>query len=144
MYGVDPAKPGAQEYYNSLFQLYAEWEVDYVKVDDIAAPTYHGGEIELIRKAITNCSREMVLSLSPGPTSVAMGDHVAKYANMWRMTNDFWDRWEDLQAMFGYAHAWSRYIGPGHWPDADMLPLGRIGIRSAWGIGIPGLPEMSR
>ncbi|MDI9420478.1 MAG: glycoside hydrolase family 27 protein [Firmicutes bacterium] len=133
MYGVDPAKPGAQEYYNSLFQLYAEWEVDYVKVDDIAAPTYHGGEIELIRKAITNCSREMVLSLSPGPTSVAMGDHVAKYANMWRMTNDFWDRWEDLQAMFGYAHAWSRYIGPGHWPDADMLPLGRIGIRSAWG-----------
>jgi len=133
MYGVDPSKPGAQEYYNSLFQLYAEWGVDYVKVDDIASPIYHKGEIELIRNAISNCGREMVLSLSPGPTSVANGDHVSKYANMWRMTNDFWDRWEDLYAMFGYAAQWTEYIGPGHWPDADMLPLGRIGIRSAWG-----------
>lgn len=43
MYGVDPGKPGAQEYYDSLFRLYAEWGVDYVKVDDIAAPVYHQG-----------------------------------------------------------------------------------------------------
>lgn len=133
MYGVDPAKPGAQEYYNSLFQLYAQWGVDYVKVDDIAAPAYHQGEVELIRRAIDSCGREMVLSLSPGPTPLSAAEHVSKWANMWRMTNDFWDRWEDLLAMFGYADAWSRYIGPGHWPDADMLPLGRIGIRSAWG-----------
>jgi len=133
MYGVDVSKPGAQEYYNSIFQLYAQWGVDYVKVDDIAAPTYHAGEIELIRNAITNCGREMVLSLSPGPTPVSAGEHVAKYANLWRMTNDFWDRWRDLKAMFDYAASWSRYIGPGHWPDADMLPLGRIGIRSHGG-----------
>jgi hypothetical protein len=132
MYGVDPAKPGAQEYYNSLFQLYAEWGVDYVKVDDIARP-YRRGEIELIHKAIKNSGREMVLSLSPGPAPLAEGEHVAMHANLWRMTDDFWDRWDHLFAMFERAAAWSRYIGPGHWPDADMLPLGRIGIRSAGG-----------
>lgn len=133
MYGVDPGKPGAQEYYDSLFWLYAEWGVDYVKVDDIAAPVYHQGEVELIRRAINRCGREMVLSLSPGPTPLEAAEHVMRHANMWRMTNDFWDRWKDLRAMFDYAEAWSRYIGLGHWPDADMLPLGRIGIRSAWG-----------
>lgn len=36
MYGVDVSKPGGQAYYDSLFQLYAKWEVDYVKVDDIS------------------------------------------------------------------------------------------------------------
>lgn len=132
MYGVDPSKPGAQEYYNSIFKLYAEWGVDYVKVDDISSP-YRYGEIELIRSAINNCGRDMVLSLSPGPTPLSAAKHVVKHANMWRMSNDFWDRWDDLYAMFELAASWSEYIGPGHWPDADMLPLGRIGIRSAWG-----------
>lgn len=132
MYGVDPSKPGAQEYYNSIFQLYAEWGVDYVKVDDISRP-YRKDEIELIRSAIDNSGRPMVLSLSPGPTPVAEGEHVSKHANLWRMTDDFWDRWDLLYGMFERADAWSDYIGPGHWPDADMLPLGRIGIRSAWG-----------
>ena len=132
MYGVDPTKPGAQEYYNSIFQLYAGWGVDYVKVDDITRP-YRRGEIELIHNAIKNSGREMVLSLSPGPTPVTEGDHVAKHANLWRMTDDFWDRWDLFIAMFERADAWSAFIGPGHWPDADMLPLGRIGIRSAGG-----------
>ena len=35
MYGIDMSKPGAQEYYNSLAELYAEWGVDYIKIDDI-------------------------------------------------------------------------------------------------------------
>jgi hypothetical protein len=36
MYGVDISKPGAQEYYDSLFSMYASWGVDLVKVDDIS------------------------------------------------------------------------------------------------------------
>ncbi|NLM97013.1 MAG: glycoside hydrolase family 27 protein [Halanaerobiaceae bacterium] len=132
MYGVDPAKPGSQQYYDSIFRLYAGWGVDYVKVDDIARP-YRRGEIELVHNAIKNSGREMVLSLSPGPTPVSEAEHVAEYANLWRMTDDFWDHWDHLYAMFERADAWSSYNGPGHWPDADMLPLGRIGIRSAGG-----------
>src|SRR5690349_6682720 len=129
MYGVDPVKEGARRYYESLFELYASWGVDFVKVDDISSP-YSPGEIELVRTAIDRCGRTMVLSLSPGPTTLAMAEHVKNNANMWRMTDDYWDRWEDLYNEFDRCHVWSEHVGPGHWPDADMLPLGHLAIRS--------------
>jgi hypothetical protein len=133
MYGVDPSKQGAQEYYNSLFQLYAEWGVDFIKVDDIASSKlygFHKEEIALIRNAIDQCGREIVLSLSPGPAPLEYGDYLCQKANMWRITDDFWDRWDLLYEMFEKCNEWSKYAGPGHWPDCDMLPLGHIGIRN--------------
>lgn len=39
MCGVDMAKPGAQAYYNSVFDLYASWGLDVIKVDDMSHPT---------------------------------------------------------------------------------------------------------
>jgi hypothetical protein len=73
MFGVDPARPGPQEYYDSLFQLYAQWGVDFVKADDMLHPVYHRGEIEMIRKALDRCGRPMVLSVSPGKGPVRDG-----------------------------------------------------------------------
>src|SRR4029079_18009585 len=43
MYGVDMSKPGAQEYYDSVFALMASWDLDFVKVDDLSSP-YHKAE----------------------------------------------------------------------------------------------------
>jgi len=136
MYGVDTTKPGSQAWYDSLFQLYAAWGVDFVKVDDISDP-YSSGEIEQVRKAIDACGRSMVLSLSPGPTSLKYAEHVKAYANMWRISWDFWDRWEDLHKNFALCADWAGHGGPGHWLDADKLPLGHIGIRS----GFHGMPD---
>ncbi|NME83720.1 glycoside hydrolase family 27 protein [Clostridium sp. SM-530-WT-3G] len=135
MYGVDSRKKGAAEYYESLIKLYSEWGVDFIKMDDsscaeIGDVPYFAGEIELIRKAIDESGREIVLSLSPGPTSLESAQHVMKNANMWRMTGDYWDRWSDLYNEFEKCRKWSIYSGPGHWPDADMLPIGRLGIRT--------------
>ena len=129
MYGVNPGAVGAQEYDDSLFALYATWGVDLVKVDDILLP-YAAGEIECIRRAIDRAGRDMVLSLSCGPTDLEHADHLRKNADMWRITGDFWDRWEDLYAMFEPCRDWAPFSGDGHWPDADMLPLGRIALRS--------------
>ena len=53
-----------------------------------------------------------------------------KTANMWRLTDDFWDEWELLYDMFDRCNYWSPFIRKGNWPDCDMLPLGHIGIRS--------------
>ncbi|OBR66149.1 alpha-galactosidase [Paenibacillus oryzae] len=134
MYGVDAFKAGAQDYYNSLFEMYAEWGVDYIKVDDIADSWLHGGthlgEIELIRKAIDHAGRPMVLSLSPGPAPIKHADFFEANANLWRMTDDFWDKWPLLLDMFDRCETWEGRPKPGCWPDCDMLPLGRIGVRS--------------
>ncbi len=128
MYGVDMNKPGAQEYYDSLYALFASWGVDYVKVDDISRPydTTQQAEIEAIRKAIDKTGRPMVLSLSPGETPLSKGSHVNRHANLWRISDDLWDRWQPLYDQFKRLHNWTPYRIEGAWPDADMLPLGVI------------------
>ena len=133
MYGVKHWEEGAQEYYNSLFELYASWGVDFVKVDDIANtefkphdPYSARGEIELIRNAIDSCGRAMVLSLSPGPAVISEAFHLSQNANMWRMTGDFWDHWDKLLNMFERCEKWADHVKVGSWPDCDMLPLGKI------------------
>ena len=129
MYGVDASKDGAQEYYNSIFKLYAEWGVDFIKADDTMFPPYHDGEIEMIRKAIDQSGRPMVLSLSCGEAPLSRANHLVENANMWRISADFWDDWESLEHNFDLLNAWSPFIGEGHWPDADMIPFGRISLQ---------------
>lgn len=132
MYGLDMQKPGAQEYLNSLLRLYASWGVDFIKVDDIARP-YHEAEIAGYRKAINACGRPIVLSISPGETPLKDSVDVAQNANMWRMADDFWDDWKALLHMFDYAQNWTGVGGPGHWPDCDMLQIGKISKRGPVG-----------
>ncbi len=119
--GVD----GAQEYYNSILDLYAEWGVDYIKVDDLSRP-YHDGEIEMLRNAIDQTGRPIVLSMSPGATPLDQHEHATNHANMWRTIDDFWDNWAQLNYSFGICANWAPYIRPGAWPDADMLPMGKF------------------
>lgn len=128
MYGVDASKPGAQEYYDSLFELYASWGVDYVKADDMTGHTLHEGELQLIRNAIENCGRPIVLSLSPGETPIGKANQIIESANLWRISADFWDNWESLRHNFDLLNAWSPHAGSGHWPDADMIPLGKLSL----------------
>jgi len=133
MYGLDPGHPGAQDYYDSLFRLYASWGVDYVKIDDIAASRLYGphvAELAVVHRALEKCGRPMVLSLSPGPASVDLAHAYREYSNLWRITDDFWDKWDLLKDMFDRCERWYAHVGPGSWPDCDMLPLGHIGIRS--------------
>ncbi|MFE1886241.1 alpha-galactosidase [Streptomyces diastatochromogenes] len=54
-------------------------------------------------------------------------------ATMWRVCDDLWDRWEDVEAQFARMARWAPWQGEGRWADADMLPLGRIGIRAERG-----------
>jgi hypothetical protein len=129
MYGVDMRKPGAQAYYDSVFRLYASWGVDFVKMDDMSRPyDAHAPEIEAAHKAILASGRPIALSLSPGETPVPRADHVRRYAQMWRISDDFWDEWPLLDAQFTRLENWNPHRRPGAWPDADMLPLGRLAL----------------
>jgi hypothetical protein len=129
MYGVDMRKPGAQAYYDSVFRLYASWGVDFVKMDDMSRPyDAHAPEVEAAHKAILASGRSIILSLSPGETPVPRADHVRRYAQMWRISDDFWDEWPLLEAQFTRLENWNPHRRPGAWPDADMLPLGRLAL----------------
>jgi len=127
MYGVDADKDGARAYYDSIFELYASWGVDFIKCDDICREMSHAEEeLIMLSDAMKNCGRDMVLSLSPGPAILEKAELYKQTAHMWRITDDFWDKWELLYAMFERAEKWCTHTGAGNWPDADMLPVGAI------------------
>jgi alpha-galactosidase len=125
MYGLDMSKSGSQDYLNSILNLYASWGVDFLKIDDLSFP-YHKAEIEGYRKAIDQCGREILLSASPGETPLTEAKHIATNANLWRLLGDLWDEWQSVDHAFNVLERWNPYRRPGHWPDAEVLPLGRL------------------
>ena len=131
-YGVDMSKPGAQAYYDSLAELYASWGADYIKADDMNTPA-RAAEIVALHEALKKTGRPIVLSLSPGPSLPEYADFLGANSQLCRISNDFWDNWPSLKHQFDITHNWESYSQPGNWPDADMLPLGRIGIRAERG-----------
>jgi hypothetical protein len=70
---------------------------------------------------------------------------------MWRIADDHWDGWDfehkpaDGEFPFGTHVAfdrlakWVPYVGPGSWPDEDMLPIGSLTPHPGW-----GAPRQSR
>lgn len=132
-HGLDHTHPGAQAYYDAQVAQLAAWGVDFVKADDMLWP-YHAAEIEAYARAIARSGRPVELSLSPGrDISLAHLDHLRENATTWRVSDDLWDRWEDVEAQFSRMARWAPHSGPDGWADADMLPLGRIGIRAERG-----------
>lgn len=129
MYGINPNDAASQLYYNSLLDLYAKWGVDFIKCDDICRMDAESakGEIRMLHRAIEQCGRDIVLSLSPGPALVEENDFYHETANMWRITDDFWDNWPLLLDMFDRCKAWEGLEREGGYPDCDMLALGRLG-----------------
>jgi alpha-galactosidase len=139
-YGVDTSKASGQAYYDSIARLYASWRVDLIKVDCISSHPYKGDEIRMLRAALDKAGRPIVLSLSPGPAPLDKTDEMRTYAQMWRISDDVWDLWhsavpypQGLGDQFANVAKWAGVSEAGHWPDADMLPLGYLGPAPGWG-----------
>lgn len=132
--------PAGQAYYDSIARLYAAWGVDLIKVDCIASRPYKGAEIRMLSEALRKTGRPIVLSLSPGAAPMDKVEEMRKYAQMWRISDDIWDEWysdvaypQGLGDQFPRAASWAVLSEEGHWPDADMLPLGYLGPSPGWG-----------
>ena len=138
-YGLNAQAPAAQAYYDSIVRLYAEWGVDFLKVDCISSHPYKPDEIRMISLALRKVRRPIVLSLSPGPAPLDQAAELRRYAQMWRISDDVWDLWhsdknfpQGVENQFARAAKWAPFSGPGHWPDADMLPMGRLEPAPGW------------
>ncbi len=149
-YGVSD-NPAGQAYYDSMFKEFAAWGMDFIKVDCISDHPYRPSEIRQIATAISHSGRAMVLSLSPGPASIENASELAKYAQMWRISDDHWDGWSfpknpnngefpfGLSEAFDRLEKWNPHTRPGSWPDEDMLPFGSLRPHPGW-----GAPRQSR
>jgi alpha-galactosidase len=139
-YGLDASKPAAQAYYDSIAQLYASWDVDFIKADCISSRPYKGDEIRMLSLALRKTGRPIALSLSPGAAPLERVEEMRLYAQSWRISDDIWDLWhstvdypQGLGDQFPRAAKWASLSQPGHWPDADMLALGYLGPAPGWG-----------
>jgi len=139
-YGLKTSAPAAQAYYDSIARLYADWRVDLIKVDCISSHPYKGEDIRMLREALNKSGRPILLSLSPGPAPLEKAEEMAKYADMWRISDDIWDVWKSEQDFprgpgnqFEQTAKWAAHSGDGHWPDADMLPIGSLRPTPGWG-----------
>ena len=138
-YGLKAHSPAAQAYYDSLARLYASWGIDFIKVDCISSRPYKGDEIRMLNLALQKLHRPMVLSLSPGAAPLEKAAELRRYGQMWRISDDVWDVWhgdkdfpQGVENQFARAAKWAAFSGPGHWPDADMLPIGRLEPSPGW------------
>ncbi len=134
-YGVDMSKPGAQAFYNSLINQMAEWGVDFIKYDDLVP---FPEEINGISKAIENCGRPIVYSLSPGGDVDPNHIKAFKTAHMLRVTPDIWDEQNGINQCFDAWRKWQGKEEPGFWIDMDMIPFGQLQLMSPKPEGITG------
>ncbi|KHN29020.1 Alpha-galactosidase [Glycine soja] len=116
----------------SLYEQYAAWGVDLVKHDCVFGDDLDLNEISYVSEVLSVLNRPIVYSLSPG-TSVtpAMAKDVSGLVNMYRITGDDWDKWEDVKAHFDVTRDFStanmiggKGLKGNSWPDLDMLPFG--------------------
>lgn len=130
---VNESSEGGQAFIQSLYNLYASWEVDFVKHDCVfGLDDFSLEEITTVSQAIATTGRPMLYSISPGvQANPRMATLINSFVNMYRVTGDDWDSWHDLQSHFDVARdfAAADLIGaPGllgfSWPDLDMLPMG--------------------
>jgi alpha-galactosidase len=138
MWGINVQHPGGQAYYDAIAQLYASWDVDFIKADDMGSHRFQPLEIRTLRRALDCTDRSIILSISPGPVSLDSATFLAQHAQMWRISDDFWDDWKLVLHQFDYMRDWARCVGINYtWPDADMLPLGRLRLTDSTRQGIP-------
>ncbi|RDY02974.1 hypothetical protein CR513_13500, partial [Mucuna pruriens] len=127
------ARTGAgQAFLRSIYELYASWGVDFVKLDCVFGDDLDLDEITSVSKILNGLNNPIVLSLSPGLYATPqMAKTVSSLVNTYRVTEDDWDMWPDLVPHFNVARdiAASNLIGINglrgkSWPDLDMLPFG--------------------
>ncbi len=130
LYGVDMAKPGAQEYYDSVIEYLAGEGVDFVKADDIVS---YLDEIDAVASAIERNQRPIVLSLSPGNFAARVNAKRYQRASTLRVTSDVWDRDDCIERCLDRWETWAPFAKKGFFIDLDMIPFGALQVNSAAG-----------
>ena len=122
-------------------KTYANWGVDYLKYDlcsfgDLMAKASSNEQkhqmmidaYQRMYRALKNTGRPIVYSLCQYGLDSVWQWGASVGGNLWRTTGDISDNYESMAAIGFRQIASSRYAGPGHWNDPDMLEVGNGGM----------------
>lgn len=101
---------------------WADWGFDYLKYDWRPNDWYH---LQEMGDALLASGRSFVYSIS-NSAPYALGPKLREQAHCWRTTKDIYDNWESMSGIGFSQDGWAGFRGPGSWPDADMLVVGRM------------------
>lgn len=116
---------GTHSFVKEDVKQWGEWGIDYLKYDWKPNDLYHTREMH---DALRSLDRDVVYSIS-NEAPYADAPLWMRYANCWRTTGDITDTWESMSGIGFSQDRWAPFCRPGHWPDPDMMVIGRVG----WG-----------
>jgi alpha-galactosidase len=121
-------RPGSLGYEEIDANTYAEWGVDYVKVDwchsdSLSAPVQYAR----VRQAFDDSGRDMVLSICEWGRNLPW-EWAGEIGQLWRTTADIRDNWASVLWILEANNRHHQAAGPGHWNDPDMLEVGNGGM----------------
>ncbi len=130
--------PGSFEHEEDDMASFAEWGVDYIKLDACYAEKngrLTTDDLQVYKDAIEKTGRDMILSISDfGNGAWAWGSK--EYGQLWRTGYDIYPWIEnvyhhaessggDLRIHPAFNGLW-QFAGPGYWNDPDMLQIGNL------------------
>ncbi len=115
---------------------FAKWGVDYLKYDWCSAgEIYKSMDVDQMRAVYQEMGEALLKTGRPIVFSLCQygWDHVWTWGpkvdgNLWRTTGDISDNWKSMIRNALAQIPISKYAGPGHWNDADMLEIGNGGM----------------
>ena len=136
---IDYTKPGAQEYINSIIDLYASWGVDFIKLDAVTPGSYNDNlninnipDVQALSKAIAQSGRPIWLTLSWALDEDYISDW-QQNSNARRIEGDVecegdcptLTEWQHILLRFYDLIGWENTSGPTlGWNDLDSLEVG--------------------
>jgi alpha-galactosidase len=133
--GITPAMAvGSLGHEGQDARSFASWGIDYLKYD---LCTGQRSSFAVMREALRSTGRPIVYSINPGngtgdlcppnatgATGSQCGLDLPSIANLWRIGFDINASWTSIVGLVDQDAMLSRYAGPGHWNDPDMLEVG--------------------
>lgn len=130
--------PGVLGHMDVDAQTFADWEVDYLKLDGCYAdPRDMDKGYPEMGFYLNKTGRPMVYSCSWPVYQIVSGippnySAIGQTCNLWRNYNDIDDSWDSVQTIIDYYGDNQDILiplaGPGRWNDPDMLIIGNFGL----------------
>ncbi|MCQ8188021.1 NPCBM/NEW2 domain-containing protein [Streptomyces rugosispiralis] len=124
--------PGGLGHEMSDAQQFADWGIDYLKYDNcnnqgVDAKQRYRTMRDALKAATETTGRPIVYSICEWGENKPW-EWAGEVGQLWRTTGDISDSWGSMLSIAKQNLPLTKYAGPGHWNDPDMLEVGNGGM----------------